>query len=142
MINAPHLNTFQRFAMAMALFDTLKFVKRMQAAGMPSAQAEAEAEFLSEIFASNLQELATKEDLNRAIGDLRKDTDAKYEILRKDIDALRKEVDFKIERSTFSVQQKMDTHKFALIKWMIGLAIAQLGLVIGALNFFAMKFAG
>ncbi|GAM52868.1 hypothetical protein [Mycoavidus cysteinexigens] len=126
----------------MALFDTLKFVKRMQAASMPSAQAEAEAEFLSEIFASNLQELATKEDLNHAIGDLRKDTDAKYEILRKDIDALRKEVDFKIERSTFSVQQKMDTHKFALIKWMIGLAIAQLGLVIGALNFFAMKFAG
>ncbi|MCX8565843.1 MAG: Protein of unknown function (DUF1640) [Glomeribacter sp. 1016415] len=128
--------------MAMALFDTLKFVKRMQAAGMPSTQAEAEAEFLSEIFASNLQELATKKVLNHAIGDLRKDTDAKYDILRKGIDALRKEVDFKIERSTFSVQQKMDTHKFALIKWMIVLAIAQLGLVIGALNFFAMKFAG
>lgn len=149
MINAPHLKTFQRFAMTMALFDTLRFVKRMQAAGVPSAQAEAQAEVLSETFASNLQGLATKEDLlatkadlNHAIGDLRKDTDTKYQILRKDIDALRQEVDFKIERSTFSVQQKMDAHKFALVKWMIGLAIAQLGLVIGALNFFAMKLAG
>ncbi|WP_185182087.1 hypothetical protein [Mycoavidus sp. B2-EB] len=113
--------------MTKALFDTFKFVKRMQAAGVPSAQAEV----LSEALVSNLQGLATKEDLNHAIGDV-----------RKDIGILRKEVDFKIERSTFSVRQEMAAHKLSIVKWMIGLAIAQMGLIIGISNFFAMKLAG
>jgi len=34
------LKTFQKFALPMAFFDILKFVKRSQAAGAPSVQAE------------------------------------------------------------------------------------------------------
>src|SRR5260363_394697 len=61
-------------------FDTLRVANRLKAVGVPSAQAEAEAEVLSEVFEVNLKELATKEDLRatkedlrREIGELRKD---------------------------------------------------------------------
>src|SRR5260364_147057 len=80
--------------MALPAFDTLRIANRLKAVGVPSAQAEAEAEVLSEVFEVNLKELATKEDLRATkedlrceIGDLRKDMDAKHESLRKDIDA-------------------------------------------------------
>lgn len=46
-------------------FDTLKFSKRLKDAGVPPAQAEAEAEALAEVLEVNLKELATKEDMKR-----------------------------------------------------------------------------
>ncbi|MEY4209907.1 MAG: hypothetical protein RLZ92_286 [Pseudomonadota bacterium] len=58
-------------------FDTLKFANTLKAAGVPSAQAEAEAVALSEVLEINLKELATKEDLQREIGSLRRDIDAR-----------------------------------------------------------------
>src|SRR5260364_364432 len=71
--------------MALPAFDTLRVANRLKAVGVPSAQAEAEAEVLSEVFEVNLKELATKEDLRatkedlrREIGDLCKDMDAKF----------------------------------------------------------------
>src|SRR5260364_301700 len=80
--------------MALPAFDTLRRANRRKAVGVPSAQAEAEAEVLSEVFEVNLKEWATKEDLRatkedlrREIGDLRKDMDAKREWLRMDIGA-------------------------------------------------------
>ncbi len=42
--------------MALAAFDTLKVANRLKVVGVPSAQAEAEAEVLSEIFEVNLKE--------------------------------------------------------------------------------------
>src|SRR5260364_40473 len=50
--------------MALPAFDTLRVANRLKAVGVPSAQAEAEAEVLSEVFEVNLKELATKEDLS------------------------------------------------------------------------------
>src|SRR5260364_428605 len=73
--------------MALPAFDTLKVANRLKSVGVPSAQAEAEAEVLSEIFEVNLKALTTKEDLLREIGGLRKDMNAQYESLRKDVDA-------------------------------------------------------
>ena len=43
-----------------ATFDTLHYAKKLQEAGVPTAQAEAQAEALAEIIES---ELATKRDL-------------------------------------------------------------------------------
>src|SRR5260364_372712 len=116
--------------MALPAFDTLRIANRLKAVGVPSAQAEAEAEVLSEVFEVNLKELATKEDsratkedLRREIGDLRKDMDAKYESLRKDIDAkhesLRKDLDTKLANM-----------KFDLLRWFFGIALAQTGLLV------------
>ncbi|MBK6402090.1 MAG: DUF1640 domain-containing protein [Rhodocyclaceae bacterium] len=51
--------------MSAMTFDTLKFANRLKSAGVPSAQAEAEAEALAEVFDANLKELATREDIKR-----------------------------------------------------------------------------
>jgi hypothetical protein len=68
-------------------FDTLKFSDRLKEAGVPAAQAEAEARALAEALSAS--DIATKVDL---------------------------------------LELKMD-----IIKWMVGLALAQLGLLIGIL---------
>jgi len=49
--------------MSIVTFDTLKYANRLKAAGVPSAQAEAEAEALSEVLDTNLADLVTKKDL-------------------------------------------------------------------------------
>lgn len=54
-------------------FDTLKYANTLKEAGVPSAQAEAEAKALSEVLEVNLKELVTKEDLHREIEILRRE---------------------------------------------------------------------
>jgi len=78
-------------------FDTLKFANRLKAAGVPSIHAEAEADALSEVFETNLSELATKEDLLATKEDLR------HEI---------KELELRIHG------------EMLLMKWMLGLLLA------------------
>jgi len=96
--------------MSTLTFDTLKFANQLKTAGVPANHAEAEAKALSEVFETNLGELATKEDLHHEIGGLRKDIDVKLANL-----------------------------KFELLKWLIGLAVAQAGLLIGVLKFFLIN---
>jgi len=48
-------------------FDTLKFANTLKSAGTPYAQAEAEATALADVFNANLQDLVTKEDLQREL---------------------------------------------------------------------------
>ena len=52
--------------MATITFDTLKFVEKLKAAGVPEAQAKAEAEALVSAFSEAMDsQLATKSDINR-----------------------------------------------------------------------------
>src|SRR5260364_154058 len=94
--------------MALPAFDTLRIANRLKAVGVPSAQAEAEAEVLSEVFEVNLKELATKEDLRATKEDLRRENGD----LRKDIDT------------------KLANMKFDLLRWFFGIALAQTGLLV------------
>src|SRR5260363_29072 len=89
-------------------FDTLRVANRLKAVGVPSAQAEAEAEVLSEVFEVNLKELATKEDLR-----------ATKEDLRREIGDLRKDIDTKFANMNFD-----------LLRWFFGIALAQTGLLV------------
>jgi hypothetical protein len=75
-----------------------------------------------------LSELATKKDLHREISDLCKDIDARFT-----------GVDAKLEKTESALQQKMSDLKFELLKWLIGLAIAQAGLIIGLLKLFPIS---
>jgi 2-phosphoglycerate kinase len=59
--------------MATITFDTLKFANTLKDAGVPPAQAEAEAIALSEVLEVNLKELVTKEDLHREVESLRRE---------------------------------------------------------------------
>lgn len=52
--------------MATITFDTLKFVERLKAGGVPESQAKAEAEALVSVFSEAMDsQLATKIDINR-----------------------------------------------------------------------------
>lgn len=59
-------------------FDTLKFANTLKEAGVPSAQAEAEAKALSEVLEVNLKELVSKEDLHREIESLRREMNSGF----------------------------------------------------------------
>jgi hypothetical protein len=72
--------------MATVTFDTLKFVKTLEEAGVPEPQAEAFSTAVRD--SHEAAELATKADLREVetnlrheISDLRKDMDAKFEKL-------------------------------------------------------------
>ena len=56
--------------MSAITFDTLKFANRLKSAGVPSAQAEAEAEALAEVFDLAGRDLATKEYLDARLTQL------------------------------------------------------------------------
>ena len=79
--------------MSTITFDTLKFVEKLEKAGVPREQAKAEAEALAEVLDTGAQERVTKKDLLLALADLKAD----------------------------------------LMKWVIGLALAQVGLLVGIL---------
>jgi hypothetical protein len=82
--------------MASYIFDTLKFADALKAAGVPAAQAEAQARAIAEAFVSS--DVATKADLR----ELRAATKADL------------------------LEVKGD-----MIKWVIGLALAQVALIVG-----------
>ncbi len=77
--------------MATITFDTLKFANRLKDAGVPAAQAEAQAYAIADALVGS--DLVTKSDLQVAIAELRAD----------------------------------------IIKWMVGLALVQVGLLVGIL---------
>jgi hypothetical protein len=110
-------------------FDTLKFVETLKEAGVPETQAKA---FSTAVQGSHeAADLATKGD----IADLRHEMKEIETGLRHEIGDLRKDMDAKFEASTISHRQEMSDLKFELLKWIIGIAIAQAGLLIGLLKF-------
>ncbi|MEO5354668.1 MAG: CCDC90 family protein [Magnetococcus sp. XQGC-1] len=93
-------------------FDTLAFVKKLEGAGVPSVQAEAQAAALSDVIQQvveeiRLQELATKGDIREVKGDIR-------------------ELELKLEA-------RIETAKVETIKWVIATGMIILGGV-AALN--------
>ena len=82
--------------MAVTTFDTLKFVRRLEQVGVPSEQAEAQAEVLTEAFNVNLEELVTKDYLA---------------------------VEFAKERAYMDTRFAEINSKFTVIYWMNGLII-------------------
>ncbi len=59
--------------MSTITFDTLKFVKELESAGVPDAQAEAQARALSNVLETNVKDLVTKSDLEHQVEMIRRD---------------------------------------------------------------------
>lgn len=88
---------------AAVAFDTLKFVEKLEAAGVPHAQAKATAEAFAE---ATSQELATKADL--AV------------------------VESKIEKAELRLEAKIEATKAEIIKWLFGTIGFQTLVILGA----------
>ena len=90
--------------MAAVMFDTYKFVDKLEKAGVAPEQAKAEVEALSAALSEALDsQLATKADLNK----LEKE-------LKFDINRLEKELKFDINRLE---------KELIVLKWMVGLVL-------------------
>jgi len=111
--------------MAVATFDTLKFANTLKAAGVPPAQAEAEAAAFAEVMQLNLKELVTKDDLASTTKDLRQEIKDAEQRLNSRIELLA------AEQKTTRAELKGD---LALLRWMVGIgmtvSIAMLGIVV------------
>jgi len=134
-------------------FDTHRYVKRLEEAGVPEKQAEAQAEVLSETMSLNLDKLATKDDIKdmatkadlaevrSAIEGLRVATKADIEGLRvatkadqaevrSDIEGLRVATKTDIEGLRVATKADLRTEvvriegRFTLLQWMIGFNLA------------------
>src|SRR5260363_2398 len=121
-------------------FDTHKFVCKLKGAGFNDQQAEALTDAVQESQAS--LNVATKQDVvdvrrdmeqgfadvRREIGDLRKDMDAKFAGVDAKFAGLEQRFDSKLDRAVSGLRQEMSDMKFVLIKWIVGLGLAQTGL--------------
>ena len=64
--------------MTLTTFDTHKFVRRLEKAGVPLEQAEVQAEVLTEAFNVNLEELVTKEHLAARFAEQNASVDTRF----------------------------------------------------------------
>lgn len=55
--------------MAAIAFDTLTYARKLKAAGIPQAQAEAQAEIMADAFQVNVESLVTKDYLDARLGE-------------------------------------------------------------------------
>ena len=92
-------------------FDTHRFVKRMTAAGMPVQQAEALAESQSDLLNANL---ATKNELAKTESALKSD----------------------IANTEAALRAEIANTEAHLIKWMVGLTMGSVGVMIALFSFF------
>ena len=94
--------------MAITTFDTLKFVRRLEEAGMPSDLAEVQAEVLTEAFNVNLEQLVTKEFLDARFAEYGAAIDKRFAEQQAYMD------------KRFAEQ---DAH-FKVMYWMLGIVVA------------------
>ncbi|MBF0283411.1 MAG: hypothetical protein HQL51_03035 [Magnetococcales bacterium] len=118
-------------------FDTYAFVKKMRDAGFSEPQAAIQAEALMALVEDRL---ATKTDLARVEAELKRDIKeldvriATVEAnLKRDIKELEIRLEARITTESATLRKEIAETKADLIKWMVGLAVAQLGLVGGLL---------
>lgn len=78
--------------MAVATFDTLKFANTLKAAGVPPQQAEAQAAAFAEVMQVNFKELVTKDDLGRAVAELRREVHDVRDELKREIADVKEEL--------------------------------------------------
>ncbi|MCG1054100.1 DUF1640 domain-containing protein [Mycetohabitans sp. B5] len=119
--------------MAAIAFDTLKFANRLKTAGVPPAQAEAEAEVFADIFEANLNQLVTKADLHaeleklesrldvqmdKHLADLETKTDKRFAEMDKrfaEVDRRLAALDAKVDKGFAEVKGELDK-KFAEVR--------------------------
>ena len=106
----------------MLIFD---YAKKLQRAGLKEEQASVHVEALRALIE---HDLATKQDIanvQRDIGELRKET-------QQGIEFLRKETDVKLAELNVSLVKEIATAKAETIKWVAGMLVAQ-GAVVATL---------
>ena len=103
--------------MATLTFDKLAYVDRLQAAGMGEREARALAEGLDQALR---EEVATKSDLAA---------------VKTDLAAVKTELSAEISALRSDLTAEIATVKHDMLRWMVGMAFAQVGLTVALVRF-------
>lgn len=95
-------------------FDTLAFVKKLEASGIEARQSEAITEAVSGVFENNLVSVCTKDELNAVEARLEAKIDVKVDRLTLEMDKRFAEFDGKLSK----LESK-------IIMWAVGLVFTQ-----------------
>jgi hypothetical protein len=119
-------------------FDTHAYVKRLVAAGMPEAQAEVQAEALSEVI---LAQLATKDDLRQAVAELERKIDGvrselggEMREMRGEMRAMRGELGGEMRELELRLKAHIESELRKQILWFFTMQVALIGAVIAILK--------
>lgn len=96
-------------------FDTLKFVETLIAAGVPEAHAKAQLKAMSNAFSTNIQNLATEQDLK----ELESALEAKLDKVATNWNIRIDRVDAKLDKTEAELRGEL-----ILVKWMLGFLLA------------------
>jgi hypothetical protein len=95
--------------MPITTFDTLKYVRRLQEAGMPVDQAEIQAEVLTEAFNVNLESLVTKDYLAAQMAEQRAYMDTRFAEQDAKFDKRFAEQNTKFDRRFAEIDARLET---------------------------------
>src|SRR5262249_40856469 len=116
-----------------------KFANTLKAAGVPDAQAEAQATAFAEVIQLNFKELVTKDDLDRLAKATKDDLAATKTELKQEFDAVEQRLNAKIEAGEQRLDAKIDPldarvkGDLLLVKWMLGATFTGVVAAIGLL---------
>lgn len=113
--------------MATLTFDKLAYVDRLKAAGMGEREARALADGLDQALR---EEVATRTDLAAVRTDLAADIAAVRTDLTADIAAVRTD----LAAVKHELQVEIQTVKHDMLRWMVGVAFAQVGLTVAIIR--------
>jgi len=116
-------------------FDKLAYVDRLKAAGMGEREARVLAEGLDQALR---EEVATKTDLAAVKTELAADIAAvKTDIaaVKTDLVAVKHELQVEIQTVKHGFQVELQTVKHDMLRWMVGVAFAQVGLTVAIIRF-------
>ena len=108
-------------------FDTHAYIKRLVAAGMPEPQAEVQAEALAEFV---LSQLATKDDLQLSVSQLRTEMDH----LRTEMNHVRTELKADIRESELRLSGKLESELRKQLVWFFGMLVVLAGALVAVLR--------
>lgn len=111
----------------MLTFDKLAYVDRLKAAGMGEREARALADGLDQALR---EEVATRTDLAAVRTDLAADIAAVRTDLTADIAAVRTD----LAAVKHELQDEIQTVKHDMLRWMVGVAFAQVGLTVAIIR--------
>ncbi|MBF0161454.1 MAG: DUF1640 domain-containing protein [Magnetococcales bacterium] len=107
-------------------FDTLEYTEQLKAAGVPEEQAKGHAKALALV----IKQVDIRTDQQAAKLEERNEKQIQS---RLDGLATKQEMDAKFETTKAELQKEIEVAKNETIKWMVGLALAQLAMMAGIL---------
>ena len=104
-------------------FDKLAYTQALRAGGFTDQQAEASAHALDNAFRDVVATKSDVETVRTELGTTKVDLEHK-------IEAVRLELDAKIDRATAELRQEIVTQKIDLLKWLVPLLFGQAALIV------------